>query len=138
MFSNQSNTKKNRLICSFCIARGQGFPPQRIRRRSFASLSRSASDMPPAYRPTLPFSPLLLKRLKTRFCPVQIPFAAQTNKKYTQTGIFFISSGTGIRTPIDWTRTNCPTIRRSPNQFILYNIILFWQVLLPFFFFRLH
>jgi len=55
------------------LAWGQGFPPQRIRRRSFTSLSRSASDLPPASRPTLPFSPLLLKRLKTRFCPVGIP-----------------------------------------------------------------
>lgn len=46
---------------------------------------------------------------------VGVDFEGPANKS-TQTAVSKLAgSGTGIRTPTCWTKTSCPTLRRSPN-----------------------
>ena len=70
----------------------------------------ASSDAQLHFLPTEIRQKICLASARSNPSPSLKPYKKQSIKY----GLFFICSGTGIRTPIDWTKTSCPTIRRSP------------------------
>lgn len=64
------------------------------------------------------------------FHPFESPSIFKTIiKQSAKSTLFYYCSEAGIRTPIVWTKTRCPTIGRPPNiKLLIFNLLNFYSI----------